>query len=220
MTTGKKGPPGQARTSPDDADRVRACQRGDREAREQLVHRFQSIVEAHVTNLLHAYGCSRLISEHRAEIVQQIWGALFSRLDDIPPDDFSTWFALLRRWRTVDYLRKELAYQDQRITADERMIDRSPRNPSPTPGPEDLLDRREAQLEVRLCIEGMAPRQRDFLVLHFFRGLSYKEIAARFGIRVSSVGTLHARALKNLEKRLRERSTERIISAPRTDREG
>ena len=186
---------------------VQACQRGQKGAREKLIRYYHAIVEGHVTNLLHRYKCTHLISEHREEIIQQIWAELFNRIHQFPPDGFSSWFAFLRRWRTLDYIRKEIQYQQHHsiVNHDHYIYAKAESANKRQPVQEDLLQKKELRLELRICQRQLPVRQRYFIELFYFQGLSYKQIAAHFGIQESSVGTIHTRSLRNLKKLLKKR---------------
>lgn len=196
----------EAATAGDDRALVEACKGREPDAWAQLVHRYQATVESHVIYVLHRYGGSHLIQDHLAEIVQQIWTELYARIEEFPVSEFRSWFSFLRRWRTLDYMRRELKFQGRHGPLPENAAaQRKPTNGRPLP-PDEAAERRELGVEVRLCLETIPAKQREFVILYYYKGLSYKDIAGHFGIRVGSVGTLHSRAMRSLRRRLQKRS--------------
>ena len=186
---------------------ILACQSGQAGAREKLIEHYQAVVEGHVTNLLHRYKCTHLIAEHRDEIVQQIWTELFNQINRFPPNEFPSWFAFLRRWRTLDYIRKEIHYKQHHsnLNPDHFMHARAASDSNQQPSPEESIQRKELRLEIKICQKQLPRRQRNFIEFFYFQGLSYKQIAAQFGIQESSIGTIHTRSLRNLKKLLKKR---------------
>jgi RNA polymerase sigma-70 factor (ECF subfamily) len=70
------------------------------------------------------------------------------------------------------------------------------------PGPEELLQRGEAEAAVRAAVAALPKRQRMAVVLSRFEGLSYQEVAEALGCSVSSVESLLFRARQSLAKAL------------------
>ena len=173
---------GDANTQ-DERDLVRRCVRGDPRAQEQLVRLYQGTVERHVAQLLHQYNCSRLVATHLDEIVQEIWAELFKRLPDSSPRDFGPWFAFLRRWRTVDYLRKELKYRDRHAVTDDISATPGTEPARKTASQEETLHRAEMRREIKICLKKLPPRQREFVWLYYFKDYSYNEICRAHGNR-------------------------------------
>jgi len=186
---------------------VKACQQGKKGAREKLIQYYQAIVEGHVTNLLHRYKCTHLISEHREAIIQQIWTELFNKINQFPQDEFPAWFAFLRRWRTLDYIRKEIQYQQHHanINPDHHIHAKTESANKHQPFQEERLQQKELRLELKICQKQLPARQRHFIEYFYFKGQSYKQIAAQFGIQESSIGTIHTRSVRNLKKLLKKR---------------
>jgi RNA polymerase sigma-70 factor (ECF subfamily) len=66
---------------------------------------------------------------------------------------------------------------------------------SPEREPQTVLEQRERLAHVRAAIQGLPPKCRAVFIMHRTTGLSQQEIAARFGISVSTVEKHILRAL-------------------------
>ena len=185
-----------------DKSLLQACSEGRTEAFEKLVERYQPVVIRHVTYMLHQYGCGRMIPGHRDEIIQQIWTGLIEQIAKFPADEFPSWFSLYRRWKTLDYLRKEFRYLDRHVGGVEDGV-RRPEEWNGNPerqNPENLVANKQEHLRVLVCLEKIPRKYRDFIRLYYFKGWSYGQIASHYEIGVGSVGSLHTRAVRKLRK--------------------
>lgn len=68
--------------------------------------------------------------------------------------------------------------------------------------PDDLVLLAEEHREVLAALAGLAPRQREVLVLRYWSGLSEAEIATTLGIAPGTVKSTASRALAHLEQNL------------------
>ena len=72
-----------------------------------------------------------------------------------------------------------------------------PRDPSPSQA--DLLSARERDREVRKALHGLPDRQRIAVVLRYYEGLGYRDIARAMGVSEKAVERLLARARASLQ---------------------
>jgi RNA polymerase sigma factor (sigma-70 family) len=95
--------------------------------------------------------------------------------------------------------------KDARKTARRRgELGRLAQAESPTAGPADpgeLLERAEVRRQMRAALDGLSHKERTALLLRE-EGFAHREIAAAVGTTTGSVGTLVARALAKLARRL------------------
>ncbi len=75
--------------------------------------------------------------------------------------------------------------------------------------PDEIVDRIELQRSLAGFVLGLGAPQRDVVLLHFFEGLTSKEIGARLGIAPGTVRWRLKEAIDELRKRLEERSPNR-----------
>ena len=74
---------------------------------------------------------------------------------------------------------------------------------------DEIVDRIELQRTLAGFVLGLAAPQRDVVLLHYFEGLSSKEIGERLGIAPGTVRWRLKEAIDELRKRLEERSPNR-----------
>lgn len=74
--------------------------------------------------------------------------------------------------------------------------------PDPVPTSAELMLREERRRALVAAVDRLPPAQRSVVLLRWFEGLAVHEVAARLGMRASSVTTLQGRALATLRDRL------------------
>jgi len=176
--------------SGDDAEDVRACQRGDREAFDRLVERYQRTVYRL---------CYRYVDNHEDA-------------NDLAQETF------LRAYRSIGRFRGDSAFSTwlYRIAVNTCLNFRSARRPSAAllsdtladrgEGAQAAVERQDEARRVRAAVARLPERQRATLVLKVYQELTHEEVAAILG---SSVGTVKANlfhALRNLRKLLENES--------------
>jgi RNA polymerase sigma-70 factor (ECF subfamily) len=173
--------------SADDAALVRRCLRGDAEAVQALVERFQTEV----------YGlCVRLL-RHRHDA------------EDVTQEVFLRVFRSLRRWDPARPLRPwilGIAVNRCRTTLSQRA-----RRPEPVdylhdtvPGP-PVDDTAELVREIETAVADLRPEYRSAFVLFHEHGRPYEEIAAALERPVGTIKTWLHRARLEVLERLRRR---------------
>ena len=91
-----------------------------------------------------------------------------------------------------------------------RLLEINPVMPSAGPDPETEFERSQEVASVRRALDGLAPRDRELLLMRE-EGFSYREIGEAVGVSASSVGTLIARA----QKRFTDAWTGEVASSDR-----
>jgi RNA polymerase sigma-70 factor (ECF subfamily) len=172
----------------DDQEAIEACRRGEREAFDRLVERYQRDVYRL---------CYRFVNNHEdaSDLAQEAFIKAYRALDRFRGDSsFSTWL--------------------YRIAVNTCLNFRAARKPATDELPETLSDGRaradqsleseEQALRVRAAIKRLPEKQRATLILKTYHDLTHEEVA---GILGSTVGTVKANlfyALGNLKKILAE----------------
>jgi RNA polymerase sigma-70 factor (ECF subfamily) len=169
-----------------DRELVAACQRGEREAFDELVERYQRDIYRL---------CFRYVGnpEDAADMAQETF---------------------IRAYKAIGRFRGQSAFSTwlYRIAVNTCLNFRSARRPAPAELPAELPDREASTLvrieeeerarDLRRAVSGLPDRQRATLILKVFHELTHQEVAEILG---SSVGTVKANlfhALANLRKRL------------------
>jgi RNA polymerase sigma-70 factor (ECF subfamily) len=84
----------------------------------------------------------------------------------------------------------------------EDALDDLPEYADPGPGPEALVENKARQAQVQIALAGLAPRQREALVLTYYQDLPNIEAAALMNITVDALESLLARARRSLRAQL------------------
>lgn len=72
------------------------------------------------------------------------------------------------------------------------------------PSEESLYEEKETAMLFLAALSELTPKCRMIFLLHKYEGLSYSEIALRFGVSVSAIEKHMARALRHIRKRREE----------------
>ena len=178
---------------PDDVALVLACRRGDQDAWEALVTRYERLVYAIARR-------AGLDQEQATDVYQRVFIALVESLDSIErPAQLGAWlisttrhesWRLLRRARTAGQLFAD-AGQALELQDD-------------TPPPDDWVLLLEEQQRVRAAVAALPERCRRLIEALFFEPYPrpYAEIAAALGINEGSIGPTRARCLQKLRQLL------------------
>lgn len=124
-----------------------------------------------------AYGASLGIlrdPDHAAEVTQEVMVEVWQTASrfDAARGSARTWVATLARRRAVDRVRSEQAHRDR----DQRDTDLRTNESARDVVVEDVERRLEGSA-VRRCIEGLTPTQREAVVVAYYGGLTYREVA-------------------------------------------
>jgi RNA polymerase sigma factor (sigma-70 family) len=176
-----------------DADLVQACARGDRQAWETLVRRYERLVFSVARR-------SGLDEDASSDVFQRVFVSLVEHLHTLQqPDRLSTWLvtsAKRETWRVSRRAAAQRAIQaPEDHAADVADTDRTA---------EDVVLRLEEQDLVRRAVESLDGRCRDLMQLLFYseEPLTYAQIAARLGIAEGSIGPIRGRCLERLKHQL------------------
>ncbi len=157
---------------------VRAAQRGDLGAFEEIVRRYQGDLWRLALHLTHDESCAH-------DVTQEAFVRAYRFLDRYRGDSkFSTWLVTITRHCALDELRRR---ERQRRVA--RRLDQQP--PPPT-GPSDP----GVALEVREALSRLPLELREPIVLIDVLGSSYREVSAIVG---APVGTIKSRVHRGRE---------------------
>ena len=169
------------------------ARRGDQEAFEQLVRRYEKRVFALTSRM-----CRNPADAEEAaqEAFLSAWqGLAFFRGDS----SFSTWLYRLASNACVDLLRRESRHR----TAAGLSLDDEELNldvPDPARSPQDEAERRELREKIERGLASLSPEHREVLVLREIHQLSYDEIAETLDLDVGTVKSRISRGRKQLRK--------------------
>jgi RNA polymerase sigma factor (sigma-70 family) len=176
-----------------DAELVRACTRGDKQAWETLVRRYERLV----------YSIPRrngLDEDAAADVFQRVFVSLVEHLNTLErPERLSAWLVTSAKRETWRASRRAAA--QRAVLAPE---DDASDVPDTDAAAEDVMVRLEEQDLVRRAVESLDGRCRMLLELMFYseEPLTYGEIAARLGMAEGSIGPVRGRCLERLRNQL------------------
>jgi RNA polymerase sigma-70 factor (ECF subfamily) len=172
-------------SSADDQTLVRASQRGDMAAFEELVARHRDRIYGR------AYSMMRN-EEEAVDLSQEAWVKGWQRLAQFQGDaSFGTWMTRIVINLCLDQLRKHKRQRAESIEAmDEESGGVERQMPVVTVNPTAGLELGELRQRIDLALGQMSYEHRTVLVLHEFEEMEYKEIAKAMDC---SIGTVMSR---------------------------
>jgi RNA polymerase sigma-70 factor (ECF subfamily) len=175
----------QDKSALSDVNLVRAAQKGDMTAFEEMVARHRDKIYAR------AYSMMRNEDE-ALDLSQEAWVKGWQRLVQFQGDSsFVTWMTRIVINLCLDQLRKQKRQRAESIEALEEESGGVERfMPVTTPNPTAGLERVELRRRIDRALAQLSPEHRTVLVLHEFEEMEYKAIAKRMGC---SIGTVMSR---------------------------
>jgi len=164
---------------------VRAAQKGDTGAFEELVARHRDKIYAR------AYSMMRNEDE-ALDLSQEAWVKGWQRLNQFNrKSSFSTWMTRIVINLCLDELRKQKRHRSESI---EEMGEEAGgverQMPAVTANPTERLERGELRQRIDEAMRGLSHEHRTVLLLHEFEEMEYKEIARTMDC---SIGTVMSR---------------------------
>jgi RNA polymerase sigma-70 factor (ECF subfamily) len=148
-------------------------QAGDETAFVEIVHRYHDRLRYYVRRL-------SIDSGRADDVLQDVWLAAFRSLPRLRrPGALAAWlYRITRNAAGAEHRRnRAMAGLDPEAEAP------ATTDTEPDLGPEEVA-------RMRACLDGLAPHHREVLVLRYFEGLSYEDIADVVG---SPLGTVRSR---------------------------
>jgi len=172
-------------SSADDPTLVRAAQRGDMAAFEELIARHRDKIYAR------AYSMMRN-EEEAVDLSQEAWVKGWQRLRQFhSQSSFGTWMTRVVINLCLDQLRKQKQQRTESIEAmDEESGGAERQMPVVTVNPTAGLERGELRQRIDRALGQLSYEHRTVLMLHEFEDMEYKEIARTMGC---SIGTVMSR---------------------------
>ncbi len=172
-------------SSTDDPKLVRAAQRGDMAAFEELVARHRDKIYARALSMMRN-------EEEAIDLSQEAWIKAWQRLKQFQGEaSFGTWVTRIVINLCLDQLRKQKRQRTEsieEIDEDSGGVERQ--MPVVTVNPTAGLERRELRQRIDRALGQLSHEHRTVLVLHQFEEMEYKQIARTMGC---SIGTVMSR---------------------------
>ncbi len=129
------------------------------------------------------------------DIVQEVFIYLYEKRDDSKViNHYSSWLYRATYNKCVDYLKQQSKFSHLEVL-DNKACE------------EESFDKQEAKAMIHRALNTLNIKER-FLAVLYSEGLSYKEMSKATGIHLGSIGKTLSRALKKLEKELKEEYNE------------
>ena len=172
-------------TSADDAALVRAAQKGEMGAFEELVARHRDKIYARAFSMMRS-------EDEAVDLSQEAWVKGWQRLKQFQGESsFSTWMTRIVINLCLDELRKQKRHRSESIEQmDEESGGVERQMPAVTFNPTERLERGELRQRIDRALSQLSHEHRTVLVLHEFEEMEYKEIAKTMGC---SIGTVMSR---------------------------
>lgn len=183
---------------PDDDQALVACVQaggpGAADALEALLARYHRPLQQYLDRLLGD-------PEAAADLVQETFLKMIGALPRYQPRArFSTWLYTIAHRLALDFLRRRRREQRTDSLDDPARAAAEPAS-SDRPVAEVALDR-VTRDDIRAVLARLSPEHRAVILLHYFEGFSYKEIAQTVGCTVGTVGSRLHYALRAVRREL------------------
>lgn len=178
-----------------------ACRRGEAEAWDKLVDRYQRLV----------YTIPRragLPDDLVEEVFQEVFLTLLEKLDSIEqPERLRAWLVTTAKFKTWSAVSREKIFSRssdfENADGDDFTLALDVADESPLP--DEVLVEIEQQHLIRTAIESLDERSKKIIEMLYLRepSASYSEVAAAIGVSPTSISPLRARSLEKLVKLLK-----------------
>ena len=191
-----------ARLSPklDEANLIRAVQRGDQDAFEQLVRAYDQSVLRLAVNLLRS-------QEDARDVFQEAFLRVFRSIDSFRFDcSFHTWLYRIVTNICLDYLRKRKVRKEEPAVVDtpEGPLDRMNdfEEEAAHADPERNMWNRQLGRRIEGALEGLTPRERMVFELRHYQGLRLRNIGEILGTSEEAAKNCLFRATQKMRAEL------------------
>ena len=177
---------------------IRAAQRGDLEAFNLLILRYQNLLFGIALRLLND-------EDAAADAVQEALISAFRRFDTFRGDSLRSWLARVVVNACYDEMRKKRRQHSvplDQFNSEGEEIETSYWLVNPESDPESQYETVELERAIQGHLDKLAPIYRLMLVLVDIEGLSYEEAAAATHVPVGTVKSRLARARSQMQKSL------------------
>jgi RNA polymerase sigma-70 factor, ECF subfamily len=164
---------------------VKAAQKGDMAAFEELVARHRDKIYARAFSMLRN-------EEDAIDLSQEAWVKGWQRLNQFQGEaSFATWMTRIVINLCLDQLRKQKRVKSESIDEmNEETGGVERQMPVLNPNPTEGLERMELRQRIDKALAQLSYEHRTVLILHEFEELEYKSIAKKMGC---SIGTVMSR---------------------------
>ena len=151
-----------------EADLICGLRRGEVGAFDALFDRHRAGVFAYALAMLHDRGIAE-------DVVQEVFVEMARRADRLDPArGAAAWLYRVARNRAIDRLRRRRRLE---FPGDDVLAERGARVPDPGSAPDAGLADAETAAGLRRAVDALPERERDVLLMRFYGGLTFQEVA-------------------------------------------
>jgi RNA polymerase sigma factor (sigma-70 family) len=175
-----------------DADLIMACKKGEEEAWDALVGRYERLVYT----IPYRYG---LTPTEVSDVFQSVWLALLRSLKSLrQPDRIAAWLVTTTRRECWERRRGDSYKKEFTSDLDSQLI----KTRSDEPSPDEVVSTFERHEALKQAMEHLEPRCRRLIQLLYFDPSipSYADVSEMLSMPIGSIGPMRARCLKKLRK--------------------
>ncbi len=174
---------------PTDAELMFQVQKGSKKAFETLVRRYEIHLMRYLTRM------TGTMTEAE-DLFQDCWTKVYeSRRDYRKGEDPKGWIFTIARNSCFNYIKR----REKMKSYDPEVIDEQPDHMS-----DPTVEQFEKTESVNKALQSLSLAHREAIVLRFYQGLSYSEIAEAMGVPVGTVGYWISEALSVLTEKLKD----------------
>lgn len=163
---------------------------------------FAYIIDRYEQKLFNYIMRSTDISIAEAEdLLQEIFIKVYKNIFEVSEDlSFSSWIYRIAHNHIIDHFRKNSKIE--KVSLDDESYSFLVNNIKSDFGPDIDLNRKETRETVQRALSKIRKEYREVLVLRFMEDKSYDEISDILRVPIGTVGTLIARAKKDMKEHL------------------
>lgn len=174
----------------DERTLVKKLNRRSRSALDQAVSRYTSYVSVVILRTLAGRACREDVEELCADVFVALW----THADELDPErGVRPWLAVSAKNKAIDWLRTHRSTAP--IPEDA---------PDPSPGPEELAQRREQSQRLWAAVDELGEPDRTLFVRYYYEGDKLKTVAAELGLSQTAAKQRLFRGRKVLKAALQE----------------
>ena len=171
---------------------IKKLNRRSRGALDQAVARYTPYVSAVILRTLAGRACREDVEELSADVFVALWTHA-GTLDPEVEKGLRPWLAAVAKNKATDFLRR--SRPSAPIPEDA---------PDPSPGPEELAQRRDQSARLWAAVDGLEEPDRTLFVRYYYEGDKLKTIAAELGLSETAAKQRLFRGRKALKAALQE----------------